>query len=157
MILPTVLKQRIWFFPIPCAKQAGRTLLGLGFIGFSIAIVKDCRIFRLSGNIPQLCQAISSALYEKRNTAFDNGRHLPPALSAYYLKRVYGDNFAMPNVQSVVDYIKTTERNNLNSTYHLGDTIESLVYPSSIWMDSLVMRVLISVQYGLDTQDMELL
>ncbi len=81
----------------------------------------------------------------------------PPALSAYHLKRAYGEDFAMPNVEKVIAYIKSVEKNDLNSIDHLGSNFESLFYPSSIWVDSLMMWVLISIQYGLDTDDPELL
>ncbi len=81
----------------------------------------------------------------------------PAALSAYYLAREHGEAFAMPNVEKVVHYIKTGERNAIGSLDHLGFGFESLFYPGSIWVDSLMMWVLISVQVGLDTGDAELL
>ncbi len=81
----------------------------------------------------------------------------PPALSAYFLAREYGEAFAMPNVEKVIHYIKTAERNELGSLDHLGTHWESIFYDSSIWVDSLMMWVLIAIQVGLDTDDTELL
>ena len=81
----------------------------------------------------------------------------PSALSAYYLATEYGETFAMPNVEKVIDYIKTVELNAAGSIDHLGDSWESLFYPSSIWVDSLMMWVLIAVQVGVDTDDQVLL
>ena len=81
----------------------------------------------------------------------------PSALSAYYLAGEYGEDFAMPNVEKVIDYIKTVELNSIGSIDHLGDNWESLFYPSSIWVDSLMMWVLIAVQVGVDTSDQDLL
>jgi unsaturated rhamnogalacturonyl hydrolase len=81
----------------------------------------------------------------------------PPALSAYALARDYGEPFAMPNVEKVIDYIRTEELNAAGSIDHLGDSLESIFYPSSIWVDSLMMWVLIAMQVGLDTGDQELL
>ena len=81
----------------------------------------------------------------------------PSALSAYYLATEYDEDFAMPNVDKVIDYIKTVELNSAGSIDHLGDSWESLFYPSSIWVDSLMMWVLIAVQVGVDTSDQELL
>ena len=81
----------------------------------------------------------------------------PSALSAYYLAREYGEDFAMPNVEKVINYIKTVELNSIGSIDHLGDNWESLFYPSSIWVDSLMMWVLIAVQVGVDTSDQDLL
>jgi unsaturated rhamnogalacturonyl hydrolase len=81
----------------------------------------------------------------------------PSALSAYYLATEYGEVFAMPNVEKVINYIRTVELNSIGSIDHLGDSWESLFYPSSIWVDSLMMWVLIAVQVGLDTNDEELL
>jgi len=81
----------------------------------------------------------------------------PSALSAYYLAREYDEDFAMPNVEKVIDYIKTVELNAAGSIDHLGDSLESIFYPSSIWVDSLMMWVLIAVQVGMETGDQELL
>lgn len=81
----------------------------------------------------------------------------PSALSAYYLAREYGEDFAMPNVEKVTDYIKTVELNAAGSIDHLGDSLESIFYPSSIWVDSLMMWVLIAAQVGMETGDQELL
>lgn len=81
----------------------------------------------------------------------------PPALSAFHLARAYGEDFAMPNVDRVIDYIKTTDRNAIGSIDHLGTSLESLFFDSSIWVDSLMMWVLIAAQVGLDRDDAELL
>jgi unsaturated rhamnogalacturonyl hydrolase len=81
----------------------------------------------------------------------------PSALSAYYLFTRYGEDFAMPNVDKVINYIKTVELNSIGSIDHLGDSWESLFYPSSIWVDSLMMWVLIAVQVGMETSDQDLL
>ena len=81
----------------------------------------------------------------------------PSALSAYYLAGEYGEDFAMPNVEKVINYIKTVELNSIGSIDHLGENWESFFYPSSIWVDSLMMWVLIAVQVGVDTSDQDLL
>ena len=48
------------------------------------------------------------------------------------------EDFAMANVEKVIDYIKTVELNAAGSIDHLGDSLESIFYPSSIWVDSLM-------------------
>jgi len=77
----------------------------------------------------------------------------PPALSALMLDQFYGDDFAMPAVLDVADYIKETPRNALGSLDHLGSSAFSIIYPDSIWVDSLMMWALFSVQYGLYSND----
>ena len=81
----------------------------------------------------------------------------PPALSALMLKDLYGIEFAMPAVIKAVSYIRTAPRNALVSIDHLGSSPFSLVYPDSIWADSLMMWALPAVQYGIDANDSSLL
>jgi unsaturated rhamnogalacturonyl hydrolase len=81
----------------------------------------------------------------------------PPALSALMLNELYGMEFAMPAVIKVVSYIRTAPRNVLGSINHLGSSPFSLVYPDSIWVDSLMMWALPAVQYSVDANDSGLL
>jgi unsaturated rhamnogalacturonyl hydrolase len=80
----------------------------------------------------------------------------PPALSALMLDESYGDDSAMPGVIKAAVYIKETPGNELGSLDHLGSSAFSIVYPDSIWLDSLMMWALLSVQYGVYSNDMEL-
>ena len=81
----------------------------------------------------------------------------PPALSAMMLNDLYGIEFAMPAVIKAASYIRTAPRNKLGSIDHLGSSAFSLVYPDSIWADSLMMWALPAVQYGVDANDSDLL
>lgn len=84
--------------------------------------------------------------------------HCPSALSAFELAVSHGDDFAWSSVEKVIEWIKTEERNALGSLDHLGnDNIKSMWFPSSIWVDSLVMWALLSVKYALHEGDEELL
>jgi unsaturated rhamnogalacturonyl hydrolase len=80
----------------------------------------------------------------------------PPALSAMMLNELYGIEFGMPAVIKAVSYIRTAPRNALGSIDHLGSSAFSLVYPDSIWVDSLMMLALPAVQYGIDAHDSDL-
>ncbi len=81
----------------------------------------------------------------------------PPALSALMLRELYGIDFAMPAVIKTASYIRTAPRNALGSIDHLGSSLFSLVYPDSIWVDSLMMWALPAVMYGVDANDSGLL
>ncbi len=77
----------------------------------------------------------------------------PPAISALMLDQFYGDDFAMPAVLKAAAYIKETPRNELGSLDHLGSSAFSMIYPDSIWVDSLMMWALFSVEYGVYSND----
>ncbi len=80
----------------------------------------------------------------------------PPAISALMLDESYGDDFAMPAVLKAAAYIKETPGNELGSLDHLGSSAFSIIYPDSIWVDSLMMWALFSVQYGVYSNDSRL-
>jgi len=77
----------------------------------------------------------------------------PPALSALMLDQFYSNDFAMPTVLKAAAYIKETPKNELGSLDHLGSSAFSIIYPDSIWVDSLMMWALFSVQYGVYSND----
>ena len=80
-----------------------------------------------------------------------------PALSGYMLAKDFNIDIAMPNVKRVVHYIKNEKRNSLGSINHLGNgTIQSIFFPPSIWMDSLMMWDILAVKYGIGLKDQEL-
>lgn len=82
----------------------------------------------------------------------------PPALSALDLAIEYNDDSVMSNVMEVVQWIKTAPTNKLGTLDHPGTKLpESLIYPSSIWVDSLMMWVLPAMKYALAMGDAALL
>lgn len=84
--------------------------------------------------------------------------HCPSALSAFDLAKSYQKEFAWSSVETVIDWIKTAERNDLGSIDHLGtNNIRAMWFPRSIWIDSLVMWTLIAVKYALHKGDDQLL
>ncbi len=82
----------------------------------------------------------------------------PSALSAFDLATEHQDDLAWSSVETVIDWLKTAKRNPLGSINHLGyGTFESTFFPSSIWVDSLMMWALLTVKYGFHAADDELL
>ncbi|MCU0692273.1 MAG: glycoside hydrolase family 88 protein [Polyangiaceae bacterium] len=82
----------------------------------------------------------------------------PSALSAFDLAVKHGRGFAWPSVETVMEWIATAKRNPLGSIDHLGyDNAQSFFFPSSIWVDSLMMWAVLTVKYGLRTDDDTLL
>jgi unsaturated rhamnogalacturonyl hydrolase len=82
----------------------------------------------------------------------------PPALSSFELATSYQDDFAWPLVEQVMDWIVHQPRNRIQSIDHVGDQrLGKLLYPSSIWVDSLVMWGLLTVKYAVATNHSELL
>jgi unsaturated rhamnogalacturonyl hydrolase len=84
--------------------------------------------------------------------------HCPPALSAFDLAVFHDDDFAWSSVEKIMAWIKTEKRNALGSIDHLGNNnLKSFWFPSSIWVDSLVMWDLLTVKYALHQGDEDLL
>jgi unsaturated rhamnogalacturonyl hydrolase len=82
----------------------------------------------------------------------------PPALSSFELATSYQDNFAWPLVEQVMHWIVQKPRNRINCIDHVGDQrLGKLLYPSSIWVDSLVMWGLLTVKHAVATNQSELL
>lgn len=80
-----------------------------------------------------------------------------PALSALMLMDVDGDDAGRDALERVIEYVRTSPRNDLGSLDHLGtDTFFSLFYPSSIWVDSLMMWVLVAAKYAVRAGDEDL-
>lgn len=77
-----------------------------------------------------------------------------PVLASFLLDR---PNHASKNQTSeVLEFIKSTERNQIGSINHLGTSIVSHFFPDSIWIDSLVMWNLVAFYESQQQQDQEL-
>ncbi|MCU0661802.1 MAG: glycoside hydrolase family 88 protein [Myxococcota bacterium] len=82
----------------------------------------------------------------------------PSALSAFDLAIAHHDGFAWSSVEKVISWIKTAKRNKVGSIDHLGyNNIKSFWFPSSIWVDSLMMWDVLAVKYALYAKDENLL
>lgn len=78
----------------------------------------------------------------------------PPALSGLLLLEDFNRLDALPGVHAVAEYIQNAKRNKLGALDHLGtDTFFSKVYPSSIWVDSLMMYGIFAARWGKRTGD----
>ena len=78
----------------------------------------------------------------------DNADRTAPALTALRLYTEYADATYLAQAHDAMDYVRTTPRNAAGTLNHLGTSLESLFYPDSIWIDSLMMWVLVTYQYG---------
>lgn len=107
--------------------------------------------------------------------AIDYPDRYAPALTAVGLARDRGDPVGLPAAQVVAEAIRREPRNALGAIDHLGadSTVRTLAgatgvvralgldpfvahWTHSIWVDSLVMYALVAVQYGVYTDDPEL-
>jgi unsaturated rhamnogalacturonyl hydrolase len=84
--------------------------------------------------------------------------HCPSALSAIELFKRAGDDAGLTSALAVASYLRHEERNAIGSLDHLGSSSSvSWTYPSSIWVDSLMMWGVFSVKWGRFAFDQELL
>jgi unsaturated rhamnogalacturonyl hydrolase len=98
--------------------------------------------------------------------SIDHADRCPPALTALGLARAEGDPSALPNAERVADYVRRERRNAIGALDHLGSrsllrTLASLSlvlrhWSHSVWLDSLFMYALFSVQWGGHTGDLAL-
>lgn len=76
----------------------------------------------------------------------DSSDRCAPGLSALTVYQE-GAPWALASINAVLKYIKEAPRNQIGTLDHLGSSIPgSLVYPSSIWIDSLMMWGLFAFQ-----------
>ena len=95
---------------------------------------------------------------EKGTPTIDWADKCPPALSGLTLATRHGDPLALPAVEKVAAFLRTVPKNSLGSIDHLGHgTFLSLFYPSSIWVDSLMMWGVLAVAHGKHAGDPRLL
>jgi unsaturated rhamnogalacturonyl hydrolase len=85
--------------------------------------------------------------------AIDNADKCAPALTALGLHLETGDHRYLPQADVVMDYVRNAPLNALGTLNHLGTSLESLFYPDSIWIDSLMMWTLVSYQYAAEFSD----
>ncbi len=82
----------------------------------------------------------------------------PSALSGLELLKSFNNKIAIPNIQKVINFLKTTTKNSLGSINHFGtQSWMARIFPQSIWVDSLMMWAVLAVQFGDMTKDNELL
>lgn len=71
-----------------------------------------------------------------------------PALGAFYLARKTGDKKYVEIVERVRRYFDESPKVADGMPNHLGSGIESLIYPNSIWVDSLMMYGVFAGSYS---------
>ena len=82
----------------------------------------------------------------------------PSALSGLELLKSFNNKIAIPNIQKVINFLKTTKKNSLGSINHFGtNSWMARIFPQSIWVDSLMMWAVLAVQFGDLTKDNDLL
>lgn len=86
----------------------------------------------------------------------DRSDSCPPALTGLALARDHGDWSGIDGALAVADYLRNEPRNRLGSLNHLGHSLVSHFFPQSIWVDSLMMMAVFSVQWGEFAQEAEL-
>ena len=102
------------------------------------------------------CAAYCAA-WAARSPAIDQSDTCAPGLAAWAVYRRTGDPGCRALAERAVDYIRREPRAVGDAPNHLGHSRISRFYPTSIWVDSLMMFGLLAARYGGDSGDEELL
>ncbi len=98
------------------------------------------------------------AYYYFNPATIDWADRCPSALSALALWRQEGHAESFQNLMRVLEFIRHVPKNSLGAINHFGiDTWMSKIFPASIWLDSLMMYALLTVEAGVDLEQKELL
>jgi len=81
----------------------------------------------------------------------------PSALTALTLAEDWGNSSYIANLDPVINYLKNEPRNSAGTINHLGHSKLRFFYPSSIWVDSLMMIGVLSSKIGSFQEDHEFL
>lgn len=79
-----------------------------------------------------------------------------PALTAYAVYQLTGEEKYKKIVDRVVNYMKTTQRVLEYMPNHLGSSPEGWLYPKSVWVDSVMMYGVFTSWYGTTAKDEEM-
>ncbi|MBI2519008.1 MAG: glycoside hydrolase family 88 protein [Bdellovibrio sp.] len=113
---------------------------------------------RISSQSLQYLMDYHSYHMNRDDLKIDWADRCPSSLSAMDLAFKFERDFAMPNVEKVMAFLRHAKRNRAGSLDHFGnDTWMAKIFPSTIWVDSLMMWVLPAVKYALLKQDTNLL
>ncbi|HXH74102.1 MAG TPA: glycoside hydrolase family 88 protein [Bacteriovoracaceae bacterium] len=88
-----------------------------------------------------------------RVPAINRSDRCPPALSALHLAQTGQLEEAWSSMEKVGHYLRFEPRNRLGTIDHLGHSWFSWFYPSSIWVDSLMMYAVLATQWGAAIND----
>lgn len=94
---------------------------------------------------------------QKKPPRIDRSDMCSPALVAVELIKTNPDPEAIYLAELVEDYIKKQTQNPIGALDHLGHSFFSYFYPSSIWVDSLMMYALFAGEWGKLKNDKELI
>lgn len=92
-----------------------------------------------------------------RDPRVDQSDTAAPGLVTYGLQKKYPGRGCERLTSKVLDYIRNAPRVLDDSPNHLGSSPEGRFYPTSIWVDSLMMLSVFPAVYGAETGDRELL
>jgi len=101
------------------------------------------------------CKAYLDAHIEK-GYRVDQSDTSAPALTAYAVYQLTGDEKYKSIVDRVINYMKTTKRVLEYMPNHLGNSPEGWLYPSSVWVDSVMMYGVFTSWYGTSAKDEEM-
>jgi unsaturated rhamnogalacturonyl hydrolase len=95
--------------------------------------------------------------WARRAPRIDRADACAPALSALALARDHGCAAGLPAAARVAQFAARAPRNRLGAIDHLGVSPLRLIFPGSIWTDSLAMLAVFCAQWGAYVGDAELL
>ena len=94
---------------------------------------------------------------DKGIPSIDRSDRCASALSALALIEDDGDWTGFDGVLAVANYVRNEPRNALGAINHVGHSWHNLLYPRSIWVDSLMMYGVFATRWGNFTRDRALL
>lgn len=75
----------------------------------------------------------------KKGCRIDQSDTLAPTLATYYLQKKFPNSEYAMTTNRGLDYIKNADKVIHNMPNHLGHSLEGMLYPKSIWVDSIMM------------------
>ena len=108
-----------------------------------------------TSNYLEYCKAYLDSHISK-GYRVDQSDTCAPALTAYAVFLLTGEQKYKTIVDRVVRYMKTTDRVLEYMPNHLGNSPEGWLYPKSVWVDSVMMYGVFTSWYGSTAKDVEM-